>query len=93
MTQWTHSLTHTHTLSLSLKLLGVHEQVMGGTQKVCLGVDRLDYTKGIIERVLAFERLFEKYPKYKGQVSLLQVAVPSRTDVKEYQASMQNFDM
>ena len=59
---------------------------MGGTQKVCLGVDRLDYTKGIVERMLAFEKLFEKYPKYKGQVSLLQVAVPSRTDVKEYQA-------
>ncbi|CAG0913995.1 unnamed protein product [Notodromas monacha] len=60
-------------------------RVMGGTQKVVLGVDRLDYTKGIVERVKAFELLFEKYPKYIGQVSLLQVAVPSRTDVKEYQ--------
>lgn len=49
-----------------------------------LGLDRLDYTKGIPERFLAFERLLEKYPDLQGKVSLVQVVVPSRTGVQGY---------
>lgn len=53
--------------------------------KLILGVDRLDYTKGIIERFLAFERALEKHPELQGNVSLIQLVVPSRTNVPEYQ--------
>ena len=50
-------------------------------------MDRLDYTKGLVARMRALQRLFEKYPKWIGKVQLIQVAVPSRTDVVEYKAS------
>ncbi|MEJ2524458.1 MAG: trehalose-6-phosphate synthase [Desulfuromonadales bacterium] len=53
-------------------------------RQVMLGIDRLDYTKGIPERFLAFERALEKYPDMRQKVSLLQVVVPSRTMVPDY---------
>ena len=56
----------------------------GGT--LLLGVDRADYTKGIPRRLLAFERLLVDHPRLHGKVTLLQVAVPSRSEVPEYQA-------
>lgn len=55
-----------------------------GSEKIILGVDRLDYTKGVLERLLAVERLFERFPKYRGKVSFIQIAVPSRTQVEDY---------
>ena len=57
-----------------------------------LGVDRADYTKGLVQRFKAFERLLSDYPEFLGRVMLLQVAVPSRTDVKEYQELKENLD-
>jgi trehalose 6-phosphate synthase len=51
---------------------------------VLLGVDRLDYTKGISERLLAFEMLLERCPELRTTSAFLQVAVPSRDDVREY---------
>ncbi len=54
-------------------------------QQILLGIDRLDYTKGIPDRFLAFERALEKYPQLKQKVSLLQVVIPSRTLVPDYQ--------
>ena len=56
----------------------------GIKEKIILGVDRLDYTKGIIERIHGYERFLEKYPYYIEKVILLQIAVPSRTEVDEY---------
>jgi len=53
--------------------------------RIVLGVDRLDYTKGIPERVRAFEHLLETHPEWRERVVLLQVAVPSRQQVAEYQ--------
>ena len=53
--------------------------------KVILGVDRADYTKGLVNRFGAFERLLNDFPEFIGTVMLLQVAVPTRTDVQEYQ--------
>jgi trehalose 6-phosphate synthase len=55
------------------------------TPVLALGLDRLDYTKGIPERFLAFERMLEKYPDTRRRLSLLQVVVPSRLNVAEYQ--------
>ncbi|MBK7922893.1 MAG: trehalose-6-phosphate synthase [Gemmatimonadetes bacterium] len=54
--------------------------------QLLLGVDRVDYTKGIPRRFLAFTRLLEEHPELRGQVTLLQVGVPSRTDLPEYAA-------
>jgi trehalose 6-phosphate synthase/phosphatase len=51
-----------------------------------VGVDRLDHTKGIPERLLAFERLLDERPALCGQARLLQLAVPSREDVPAYRA-------
>jgi trehalose 6-phosphate synthase len=54
--------------------------------KLGIGVDRLDYTKGILERFSAIERLFELEPRWIGQFSFIQVAAPSRSTIPEYQA-------
>ncbi|MDP8217828.1 MAG: trehalose-6-phosphate synthase [Candidatus Theseobacter exili] len=61
----------------------LHENMRKKT--IILGLDRLDYTKGIPERFLAFERALEKYPELQEKVSLLQIVVPSRTMVPDYQ--------
>jgi trehalose 6-phosphate synthase/phosphatase len=51
---------------------------------VVLGVDRLDYTKGILERLLGFERFLDANPAYHRRVTLVLIAVPSRTKVTDY---------
>ncbi|MBV8169962.1 MAG: trehalose-6-phosphate synthase, partial [Alphaproteobacteria bacterium] len=51
---------------------------------VIIGVDRLDYSKGLIERFDALEALLTAYPDNRGRVSMLQIAPPSRSDVPEY---------
>lgn len=52
---------------------------------VMLGVDRLDMIKGIPQKILAFEKFLEENPSWHDKVVLLQIAVPTRTDVPEYQ--------
>lgn len=61
-------------------------------ERVVLGVDRLDYTKGLVQRIKAFERLLERHPEHLERVVLMQIAVPSRTDVKEYKALKEEID-
>src|ERR1700756_2525261 len=61
-----------------LKALGVEAALMG------VGVDRVDYTKGILERFLAIERFLEKYPRYQGVFTFVQIGAPSRTHIKRY---------
>ncbi|MCG8591692.1 MAG: bifunctional alpha,alpha-trehalose-phosphate synthase (UDP-forming)/trehalose-phosphatase [Proteobacteria bacterium] len=61
-------------------------------ERVVLGVDRLDYTKGIPERISAFARLLERYPEHRERVVLLQVAVPSRSQVAEYKQLKREID-
>jgi trehalose 6-phosphate synthase/phosphatase len=56
-----------------------------GDLKLLVGVDRLDYTKGIPRRLLAYERMLETHPDLRERVRLVQVAVPSRTNVEAYQ--------
>ena len=55
-----------------------------GSPIIILGVDRLDYTKGILERVEGFERFLELNPAYHKRVAFIQIAVPSRTKVEDY---------
>jgi trehalose 6-phosphate synthase len=59
-------------------------RTMLGDRKLLLGVDRLDYSKGIPERLEGFERLLERFPGWRGRVTFVQVSVPSRADVPEY---------
>jgi trehalose-6-phosphate synthase len=57
---------------------GINAQFMG------IGVERIDYTKGIIERFLAIERFLEKFPSYQGRFTFVQIGAPSRTEIKSY---------
>jgi alpha,alpha-trehalose-phosphate synthase [UDP-forming] len=59
---------------------------MTSGQRLAVGVDRFDYTKGILERLNAVERLLEKYPQWIGEFCLLQVAAPTRSALDEYRA-------
>ena len=54
-------------------------------RKIILSIDRLDYTKGIPERLKAFKYFLQKYPEYQEKVSLIMLTVPSREDVEQYQ--------
>jgi trehalose 6-phosphate synthase/phosphatase len=54
------------------------------TGKLLLGIDRLDYSKGMRRRFIAFERLLNNHPELRGHVRLVQVAVPSRGGVSAY---------
>lgn len=64
--------------SAIMRSLGVEATLMG------VGVDRVDYTKGILERFLAIERFLEKYPAYQGKFTFVQIGAPSRTHIKRY---------
>jgi trehalose-6-phosphate synthase len=64
--------------SAFLRSLGVETAFVG------VGVDRVDYTKGIQERFQAIERFLEKYPKYQNQFTFIQIGAPSRTHIKRY---------
>jgi trehalose 6-phosphate synthase/phosphatase len=63
-----------------------------GNVKLIVSVDRLDYTKGIPNRLRAFNRLLEKFPELKEKVSLIMLAVPSRDDVEEYKHLKEEVD-
>jgi trehalose 6-phosphate synthase len=64
--------------SALLHSLGIEAAFMG------IGVDRVDYTKGIPERFQAIERFLERYPKYRGKFTFVQIGAPSRTHIKRY---------
>jgi trehalose 6-phosphate synthase len=61
-----------------LRELGVEATFLG------VGVDRVDYTKGILERFLGIERMLEKYPSYQGKFVFVQIGAPSRSTIKRY---------
>jgi len=61
-----------------LKQFGIQTAFLG------VGVDRVDYTKGILERFLAVERLLEEHSSYRGRFTFVQIGAPSRTHIKRY---------
>jgi trehalose 6-phosphate synthase/phosphatase len=63
-----------------------------GERRLILSVDRLDYTKGIVQRLLAFDLFLEKNPEYREKVTLILVAVPSRTAVEAYMQLKRHVD-
>ncbi|WP_216679824.1 bifunctional alpha,alpha-trehalose-phosphate synthase (UDP-forming)/trehalose-phosphatase [Hymenobacter siberiensis] len=68
-----------------------YRQALGNT-RVILSIDRLDYTKGIPQRLRAFNELLERYPEWRGQVSLIMVVVPSRDQVAQYASLKEEVD-
>jgi len=62
-------------------------------RKIILSIDRLDYTKGIPERLKAFRQFLIKYPEYQEQVSLIMLTVPSRIDVEQYKNLKNEIDI
>jgi len=65
-----------------LRELGIQGEYLG------VGVDRVDYTKGLRERFLAIERFLEKYPPYQGRFTFVELGAPSRSHIKEYRDLM-----
>jgi trehalose 6-phosphate synthase len=64
----------------------------GVGRPMIIGVDRLDYSKGLAERFLGYERFLQKHPDRRALVYLMQIAPPSRTDVESYQAIRAHLD-
>lgn len=63
-----------------------------GAQKLFLSIDRLDYSKGIPQRLLAFESFLGRFPEYKEKVSILMIVVPSRDQVEKYKELKEEID-
>jgi trehalose 6-phosphate synthase len=57
---------------------------LGPNALLGVGVDRLDYTKGVEERLWAVERLLDRFPEYRGRFTFVQLAAPSRTIIERY---------
>ncbi|HVC50398.1 MAG TPA: trehalose-6-phosphate synthase [Stellaceae bacterium] len=93
----THVRVGTFPISIDTRAVSSHAVRAAGTgiaarlrdslsgRQLIIGVDRLDYTKGLTRRLLAFERLLETRPQHHRAVVMLQIAPPSREDVPEYQ--------
>ncbi|VAW27820.1 Alpha,alpha-trehalose-phosphate synthase [UDP-forming] / Trehalose-6-phosphate phosphatase, partial [hydrothermal vent metagenome] len=63
-----------------------------GDKKIILTIDRLDYSKGLPQRVRAFKLFLEKYPKFQGKVSMVMIVVPSRDNIKHYNTLKEELD-
>lgn len=61
-------------------------------RRLIVGIDRLDYTKGIIERLRAFEQLLRDYGSQRRNVTLMQISAPSREEVPEYQSMRRSIE-
>ncbi|NJB72077.1 trehalose 6-phosphate synthase/phosphatase [Saonia flava] len=73
------------------KRLDQHKESSPDT-KLIVSIDRLDYSKGIAKRINAFEYFLNKYPEYKEKVRLIILAVPSRSNVPQYQLLKREVD-
>ena len=64
-----------------------------GGRSLILGIDRLDYSKGLPERIYAYEHLLDKYPKWRRRVHMLQIAPASRATIDEYKDINEQLDL
>jgi len=83
-------LAATKNVSVELEKNEIKRNLAG--QKVILSIDRLDYTKGIVNRLRAYEIFLKNNPSWKGKVALLMVLVPSRVGVEDYQEMKKQID-
>ncbi len=74
------------------QVLAEARRMRRGAGALLVGIDRLDYTKGIPRRLLALEQLLRSHPDLRGRVRLIQVAVPSRTGVQVYRKARETID-
>ena len=70
------------------EIRGVRKALDLKDERIIFGVDRLDYTKGIPDRLKAFARLLERYPEWRGRVTMVQIGAPSREHLQRYQSLM-----
>jgi trehalose-6-phosphate synthase len=70
--------------ALELQCRQLRERYGLGDGPLAVGVDRIDYTKGIAERFRAIERFFERYPEHRGRLTFVQLGAPSRTHIPRY---------
>ncbi len=87
--KWTREAGETETTGLLQRLLPRRPVER---KKVVLGVDRLDYSKGIPQRLRAFEAMLDRYPAVRGKVTLIQISAPSRSRVPEYVQERERVD-
>jgi trehalose 6-phosphate synthase len=85
------------TLAIDARSVATERSLRGlraqfGRRRILLGVDRLDYTKGIIERLRAIELLLERRPELRGSLTFVQIAVPSRGEIREYRELRRNVE-
>lgn len=69
--------------------LGLHQSPV---EFLGIGIDRIDYTKGIPDRLLGLDLFLEEHPQYRGKIQLVQIGVPSRVKIAEYQALNSELD-
>lgn len=74
---------HARQPEIAARVTEIREDMRG--RQIILGVDRLDYTKGLPERLRAFQHFFATYKNLRRQVSLVQIVVPSRENIPKYQ--------
>ncbi len=78
--------------ALARQIAGLREQHQLGDAFVAVGVDRIDYTKGLAERFRAIERLLEKYPQYRGRFTHVELGAPSRTHIPRYREHLDRLE-
>jgi len=77
---------------LARQIAGLREQHQLGDAFVAVGVDRVDYTKGLPERFRAVDRLLEKYPQYRGRFTHVALGAPSRTHIPRYREHLDRLE-
>ena len=82
-------LAHTSDVEIARATIRSRHNI-GPNVRLGLGLERWDFTKGIVERLHALECLFEKHPEWIGRLTLLQIAAPSRSKLPAYQALQQH---
>ncbi len=87
--KWTREAVEAETRDLLQRLLPRQPVTR---KKVVLGVDRLDYSKGIPQRLRAFEAMLDRYPAVRGNVTMIQISAPSRSRVPEYVEERERVD-
>ena len=78
--------------ALAAEVTALRQQHLLGNSFVAVGVDRIDYTKGLPERFRAVERLLERYPRYRGRFTMVELAAPSRTHIPRYREYMDQLE-
>ncbi|MEW6331734.1 MAG: trehalose-6-phosphate synthase [Pseudomonadota bacterium] len=78
--------------ALAQQIAGLKAQHQLGDAYIAVGVDRIDYTKGLPERFRAIARLLEKYPQYRGRFTFVELGAPSRTHIPRYREHLDGLE-